>query len=522
MKLKTYNMKKHYIKKLFATVAVLLCSVTANAHDFEVDGIYYSITSSSKKTVYVTYKGKKDYSSWFSDDYSGDVIIPESVTYNGITYSVTGIVGYTFTNCNNLQSVTIPSSMTAIGNDAFNTCRSIKSVTIPNSVTSIGDWAFVDCNSLTNITIPNSVTTIGDHAFTRCSSLTSIKIPNSVTRIEEDAFAECTSLESIEIPNSVTTIGEYAFGRCSSLTSVTIPNGVTSIERYAFCDCSSLASVTILNNVTSIGESAFDGCSSLTNITIPNSVTTIGDHAFYRCSSLATATIGSGVSSIGRDAFYSYNLYDVYCFATTPPSIESDTFASYHKVTLHVPAEAINDYKTIEPWSSFKNIKTIENIETPVCATPQISYSNGRLSIDCKTQAAVFITKITSNDFCEFNNKNIDLSATYNISVYAVATNHKNSETVNATLCWIEIGDSENDSAGVINIPATTALITSTNGIVTISCSLDGEIVAVYTTGGVLVGTTTIENGSATIATGLSKGTIAIIKIGEKSVKVII
>ena len=521
MKLKTYNMKKHYIKKLFATVAVLLCSVTANAHDFEVDGIYYSITSSSKKTVYVTYKGKKDYSS-FSDDYSGDVIIPESITYNGITYSVTGIVGYTFTNCNNLQSVTIPSSMTAIGNDAFNTCRSIKSVTIPNSVTSIGDWAFIDCNSLTSITIPNSVTTIGDHAFTRCSSLASIKIPNSVTRIEEAAFAECTSLESIEIPNGVTSIERNAFYGCESLTSVTIPNSVTTIGERAFYGCSSLASVTILNSVTSIGIWAFYGCSSLTNITIPNSVTSIGESAFYGCSSLATATIGSGVSSIGRDAFYCNNLYDVYCFATTPPSIESDVFASYRKVTLHVPAEAINDYKTIEPWSSFKNIKTIENIETPVCATPQISYSNGRLSIDCKTQAAVFITKITSNDFCEFNNKNIDLSATYNISVYAVATNHKNSETVNATLCWIEIGDSENDTTGIINIPATAALITSNNGTITVNCSLNGEAVAVYTTGGVLVSTTTIENGSATIATGLSKGTITIIKIGKKSVKVII
>ena len=492
-------MKKHYIKKLFATVAVLLCSVTANAHDFEVDGIYYSITSSSKKTVYVTYKGKKDYSSSFSDDYSGDVIIPESITYNGITYSVTGIVGYTFTNCNNLQSVTIPSSMTAIGNDAFNTCRSIKSVTIPNSVTSIGDWAFIDCNSLTSITIPNSVTTIGDHAFTRCSSLASIKIPNSVTRIEEAAFAECTSLESIEIPN-----------------------GVTSIERNAFYGCESLTSVTIPNSVTTIGERAFYGCSSLASVTILNSVTSMGESAFYGCSSLATATIGSGVSSIGRDAFYCNNLYDVYCFATTPPSIESDVFASYRKVTLHVPAEAINDYKTIEPWSSFKNIKTIENIETPVCATPQISYSNGRLSIDCKTQAAVFITKITSNDFCEFNNKNIDLSATYNISVYAVATNHKNSETVNATLCWIEIGDSENGTTGIINIPATAALITSNNGTITVNCSLNGEAVAVYTTGGVLVSTTTIENGSATIATGLSKGTITIIKIGKKSVKVII
>ena len=119
--------------------------------------------------------------------------------------------------------------------------------------------------------------------------------------------------------------------------------------------------------------------------------------------------------------------------------------------------------------------------------------------------------------------KNINLSATYNISVYAAATNHKDSETINATLCWIEMGTGENDTeTSIINIPTVAALITSINGTISVKCPLNGEDVTVYTINGVLVGTTTIENGWATIDTGLSKGTIAIIKIGEKSVKVIL
>ena len=190
-------------------------------------------------------------------------------------------------------------------------------------------------------------------------------------------------------------------------------------------------------------------------------------------------------------------------------------------MTLHVPAEAINNYKTTAPWNSFGTIIAISNDETPVCATPQISYCNGKLSIDCDTEGAEFVTDITSNDFGKFYSNNIKLSATYNICVYATATGYENSETLNATLCWIENGESEGSTTGIINTPATAALITYTNGTLAISCSLNGETVAVYTTDGVLVGTTTIENGSATIATGLSKDTIVIVKIGEKSIKII-
>ena len=103
-----------------------------------------------------------------------------------------------------------------------------------------------------------------------------------------------------------------------------------------------------------------------------------------------------------------------------------------------------------------------------------------------------------------------------------MATGYENSETVNATLCWIECECNDSDDTGVINIPATAALVTSNGGVLSISCQLDGEEVAIYTTEGVLIDTTTIDNGMATIATGLSKGTVAIVKIADKSIKVII
>ena len=270
----------------------LLCSLSVSAEDFEVDGIYYNITSSTDMTVEVTNR-----------NYTGTVNIPESVTYNGSIYSVTSIESSAFQGCSSLTSVEIGNSVTSIGSYAFHECFGLTSVEIPNSVTSIGDYAFSDCSGLTSVVIPNSVTSIGDHAFYYCDGLTSAESPNSVTSIKEATFCNCSSLTSVQIPNSVTSIGDYAFYYCSGLTSVEIGNSVTSIGSSAFSWCSSLNSVEIPNSVTSIGSSAFWDCSSLTSMQIPNSVTSIGSGAFCGCSGLTSVEIPNSVISIGPSAF---------------------------------------------------------------------------------------------------------------------------------------------------------------------------------------------------------------------------
>ncbi|MBO7119236.1 MAG: leucine-rich repeat domain-containing protein [Bacteroidaceae bacterium] len=102
------------------------------------DGIYYNFSSYSS-TATVTYRDQ-NYNS-----YSGDVVIPESVTYNGKTYSVTSIGYRAFSDCSSLTSITIPNSVGYIGTAAFMFCSSLTSITIPESVTSIGNYAFADC-----------------------------------------------------------------------------------------------------------------------------------------------------------------------------------------------------------------------------------------------------------------------------------------------------------------------------------------------------------------------------------------
>ena len=249
------------IQKLLVLVAGLSVGINAfAAYDFKVDGIYYNITSSTE--VAVTSNGNVGIFS----PYSGNVVIPEQVTHNGNTYSVTSIGERAFYLCYSLTSVTIPDSVTSIGDSAFCGCDALTSVTIGESVTSIGDSAFCGCDALTSVTIPDSVTSIGDSAFHDCTGLTSVTIGERVTSIGDDAFAYCRSLTSVMIPDSVTSIGDHAFYGCSELISVTIGERVTSIGDGAFAYCRSLTSVTIGERVTSIGDDAFGSCRAMTRL----------------------------------------------------------------------------------------------------------------------------------------------------------------------------------------------------------------------------------------------------------------
>ena len=230
------------MKKLNITflLTALLSIVGTNgfAHDIEVanaDGVtIYYVWANNQTKLAVSYRGDS-YSS-YSNEYSGNVVIPESVTYNGKAYPVT-----------------------TIGGGAFSGCSGLTSITIPNSVTSIGWYAFSSCSGLTSVTIPNSVTSISYQVFYNCTGLTSVIIPNSVTSIDKEAFRGCSGLTSVTIPNSVTSIGQYAFAECSSLESVTIGAGVLSIGSNAFFYGHKPAKVIWLTNTPPSGYSRAEG-----------------------------------------------------------------------------------------------------------------------------------------------------------------------------------------------------------------------------------------------------------------------
>ncbi|MBO4382417.1 MAG: leucine-rich repeat domain-containing protein [Bacteroidales bacterium] len=304
---------KHLLLSIF-TLATICLTLPCYAYDFSAVSpsghtLYYTVVNGEATVVTPSPSG-------YGNNFTGNLVVPDSVLSNGITYPITAIGVGAFQYCHYLTGVTIPNTVTAIGSDAFYSCSSLvsmivstgnpvydsrnscnaiietssntlmfgcRSTIIPNTVTAIGNLAFSGCSSLTNISIPNSVTSIGNGAFSGCTSLLSVNISNSVTSIGQEAFWNCSTLTGITIPNSVTTIGDRAFKSCTNMVSFNIPTSVTAINNGTFYGCLSLASIDIPNSVTVIGNSAFSSCRALTNISIPSSVFSIGENAFNEC-----------------------------------------------------------------------------------------------------------------------------------------------------------------------------------------------------------------------------------------------
>ena len=324
-------MKQTILRKLML-IAVLLTSSHAFAHDFEVDGIYYKITSSTNMTVSVTYKG--DYFDSYNE-YQGEVTIPSKVWYGNKSYDVTRVRTYAFKGCTDLTKVTIQGSVTYIESEAFMDCTSLVSVNLNSELTTIGQDAFNGCTSLEAIMLPENLSGIAYNAFYN-TNLKSIIIPKSVKTIQRYAFNFCPNLKSIVvesgnttydsrnncnaiietatnkliagcnstiIPNTIESIDIYAFAG-SGITSISIPEKCVEIGYNAFTHCSNLSSIQINSNIERLPSGCFSQCTNLTSISLPENLTTIGYDTFKECYSLSEIKLPNVVTLIESSAFY--------------------------------------------------------------------------------------------------------------------------------------------------------------------------------------------------------------------------
>lgn len=351
------------------------------------------------------------------------------------------------------------------------------------------------------------VTAIGNKAFAFSNYITSVTVPNSVITIDEEAFCECSNLSSITIPNSVKSIGREAFKGCTSLTEISIPQKITKIDSCVFQYCSGLNDIIIPDSVKTIAANAFDGCKGVERITLPSEIARIEREAF------------AGLSQ----------LKDVYCHAVKTPDAEPDIFldSSIQYATLHVPVASKDQYMEKYPWGNFKSIVAIVDETQDVtlgepCATPTISYMNGKLIFNCSTNDAICKSTITSADFNSFSSNEVTLTATYEISVYATKTGHKDSETVTAKLCWIDMEPKmEGIDNAIANVKACPVLIQNHGNKLSVSGVKDGTLISVYDTTGNRVGYGKSTKEQAQIETTLKNGEIGIVKIGDNTVKVL-
>ena len=339
-------MNKLIYFKIMAVLLACMVSVQASGYDFVQDGIYYNITGSN--TVEVTYKDKN------FNYYSGSVTIPSSVTFNGTTYTVTGIGNYAFMQSPDLTAISIPSTVTYLGYAACYNCTSLTSVNFPSNVTSLGEFCFQNCSALTTVRLNDTqLTTIPRQCFMACTALQTLTLPSTLTLIDSFTFYQCESLASVNLPVGLQTLNPSSFADCSSLTQVYIPSSVNLIYDNVFNGCQALVAITVNSansnyssidgvlfnktgdaliaypnmhaqsysvpdGVSVIMGAAFEGCNNVTRVTLPLSLKRIEGNAFTDCINLQSISIPSGVEYIGSAAFIACKKLSS---VTIPPSV---------------------------------------------------------------------------------------------------------------------------------------------------------------------------------------------------------
>lgn len=284
-----------------------------------------------------------------------------------------------------------------------------------------------------------------------------------VTTIDSYAFHNCQELTSVSLPNSITTIGYSAFSYCNNLTKITMSTNTTSIGEEAFCGCSKLSEISIPNSVATIGHSAFERCRSLTTITIPTSMTSISYRTFYKCSNLTSVTIPKNIKSVGDEAFYGCSNLN-YVFIYKLYDLGMDVFSG------------------------------CINLSKVVCLTKVPLHTHDGVFSPSK-DAILYVPEEAIDEY----------KKTYPWNVF---------KTIKAI-----------DKYTTTQISATSAKsydIKAYGNTITIYNDVEGQKVSVFTIDGRKIGTSAINNGSATIITNLQHGSIAIVKIGQTNEKVFI
>lgn len=372
---------------LLSLYVFLFCSRTY-AYDCEVDGIYYNRISATEAEV--TYKAYNKDNNCYINDYIGNIIVPETITYNGKTLIVRAIGKYAFHYCENLTSIVLPNSITIIDDFAFAGCHNLSSITLSSNLVSLGEQSLFGV-AIDSITFPEGFTTIGYYAIGTSQPLV-VNFPKSIRKIGESAFV--TTVKEVHFPdlNTLLNIDEgkknvYGDGNCGYitipvvdsstrelhntfdlyidnklLTDLIIPDTITKIRSWAFTGCKSLTSVIIPNSVDTIGVAAFMSCPNLREIKFPEGLKEIGSYSntalktvtipnnvewlwfFENCQELDTVIIGSGVNKIYGGCFKnSRPMKAVYCLASVPPKM--DLYVKSNGTILDGYLSSFDDYQ---------------------------------------------------------------------------------------------------------------------------------------------------------------------------------
>ena len=330
------------MKKVLLSLRALLLILmlgwagSALAHDFIIDGVYYTVDNT---TLEATVSGCE------AQQINPRLEIPETVTWEGVTYTVTAIKDHCLYNKDTLTDLIIPNTVTSIGTYAFWECDNLRSIYIGSGVQSIGRSLIYECYNLESLAVhPDNpyfdsrgdcnaiIETATGALIYGCKNTV---FPDDITEIGETAFYGTSAPENVVLPNSVTKIGSNAFFYTRGVKSITLGSGVADMEQNPFshipdlealsvhpdnpkydsrgdCKAVNLTATNMLfaacrntvipDDITSIGSYAYGGCRGLDRIIIPPSVTLIKRYAFCECD-VRHMTIPGTVKVVEMGAF---------------------------------------------------------------------------------------------------------------------------------------------------------------------------------------------------------------------------
>jgi hypothetical protein len=395
---------------------ILLFLGSLQAQEIQVDGIYYNFIDD--KTVEVANSPYEDregsieeLSVVYLDPYTGDVVIPGEIIYEGKICTVGKIKKGAFSGCPDLNSVTVPASIEVIEN-AFQEASNLTAIfvsennpiyssgegvlfnkdytdllcfprgkkgnyTIPNSISAIRPYHFYRCSGLESVFIPDNVASIGEGAFSECTHLSSVRLSARISIIENATFYTCSSLQNIELPDNIKRINTYAFAE-SGLRNITIPSNAEFVYSEAFIKCPDLESIEIAGENTlwyhdlsgegypvisengvlyTRDKKSFVYCPAgkTGNVPVAYGVETVAYQAFLQCKKLSSVHIPASVTELQFGCFESSRITDLHVPWEDPLLLEYNPFYGMKQAEciLHVPDGAAKKYRQTDYWSLF-------------------------------------------------------------------------------------------------------------------------------------------------------------------------
>lgn len=390
------NKTIHLFRRLALVVGLVVQSTLLNASTL-INGLYYDLDTSSR-TATVTYEtiGTDNYASL-----PASVKIPETVTCDGITFTVTKVADQAFANCTSLEEISIPGTVTEIGTTCtserylpFYKCTSLIKVKFEDGVQNIslgvffstsepnssycskglfaycplqevyigrnifyvnydsyfsfekypeyyGYSAFYNQPMLAKVTFSSTVTEIPAYLFYRNVAMTLTDLPN-VKTIGKSAFEGCSKLTTLNFGQDLMTVDDRAFYNCTNVTKLTFPDAITTIGDEAFLLCTALRKLDLGQNLLIIGPSAFENDKALEGIEIPSTLYGLGVASFKNCTSLPYVEVKS-ISSVGKEAFMGCTGLKWISLSDKTTSLGENSFAGCNNIAY------VKSYATTAP-----------------------------------------------------------------------------------------------------------------------------------------------------------------------------